>query len=80
MKGSGFMGLGGGEKLFLASTALPIAESLFGGEEEAPKPAFTEEDYKKAYAEQSAKLEGAFTPCKLFRWYYILRTTIYIHL
>jgi hypothetical protein len=62
MKGSGFMGLGGGEKLFLASTALPIAESLFGGEEEAPKPAYTEEDYKKAYAEQSAKLEGAFQP------------------
>jgi hypothetical protein len=62
MKGSGFMGLGGGEKLFLASAALPIAESLFGGEEEAPKPAYTEEDYKKAYAEQSAKLEGAFQP------------------
>jgi len=62
MKGSGFMGLGGGEKLLLATTALPIAESLFGGEEEAPKPAFTEEDYKKAYAEQSAKLEGAFSP------------------
>jgi hypothetical protein len=62
MKGSGFMGLGGGEKLLLATTALPIAESLFGGEEEAPKPTFTEEDYKKAYAEQSAKLEGAFQP------------------
>ena len=62
MKGSGFMGLGGGEKLLLATTALPIAESLFGGEEEAPKPTFTEEDYKKAYAEQSAKLEGAFEP------------------
>jgi hypothetical protein len=62
--GSGFRGLGGGEKLFLASTALPIAESLFGGEEEAPKPAYTEEDYKKAYAEQSAKLQGAFQPVK----------------
>ena len=60
--GSGFRGLGGGEKLFLASTALPLVENLFGGEEEAPKPAFTEEDYKKAYAEQSAKLEGAFQP------------------
>jgi len=60
--GSGFQGLGGGEKLLLATTAVPIAESLFGGEEEAPKPAFTEEDYKKAYAEQSAKLEGAFEP------------------
>jgi hypothetical protein len=62
MKGSGFMGLGGGEKLFLASTAIPIAESLFGGEEEDPKPVFTEEDYKKAYAEQSAVLQGGFQP------------------
>jgi hypothetical protein len=62
MKGSGFMGLGGGEKIFTASAALPLVENLFGGEEEAPKPAFTEEDYKKAYAEQAAKLQGAFQP------------------
>lgn len=59
---TGYRSLGGGEKLFLAGTAIPVVESLFGGDEEEPKPAFTEEDYKKAYAEQSAKLEGAFRP------------------
>ena len=31
-------------------------------EEEEVKPPFTEEDYKQAYKEQSAKLEGAFQP------------------
>jgi len=41
-----------------ASTVLP----LLGDEEEDPEPPFTEEDYKKAYAEQAAKLEGAFVP------------------
>jgi len=41
-----------------AATVLP----LLAGEEEEPDPPFTEEDYKKAYAEQSAKLEGAFVP------------------
>ena len=61
-QGSGFRGMGTAEKIFTASAALPLVENLFGGEEEAPKPAFTEEDYKKAYAEQSAKLQGAFTP------------------
>lgn len=59
---TGYRSLGGGEKLFLAGAAIPVVESVFGGEEEAPKPTFTEEDYKKAYAEQSAKLEGAFQP------------------
>ena len=61
-EGSGFRGMGTAEKIFTASAALPLVENLFGGEEEAPKPTFTEEDYKKAYAEQSAKLEGAFQP------------------
>jgi hypothetical protein len=61
-QGSGFRGMGTAEKIFTASAALPLVENLFGGEEEAPKPAFTEEDYKKAYAEQSAKLQGAFQP------------------
>jgi hypothetical protein len=61
-EGSGFRGMGTAEKIFTASAALPLVENLFGGEEEAPKPAFTEEDYKKAYAEQAAKLQGAFTP------------------
>ena len=41
-----------------ATSLLPLLE----GEEEDPEPPFTEEDYKKAYAEQSAKLEGAFVP------------------
>jgi len=58
LKGSGFMGLGGGEKLFLASAALPLLE----GEEEEPKPLFTEEDYTKARQEQTAKLRGGFEP------------------
>ena len=60
--GSGFRGMGTAEKIFTDSAALPLVENLFGGEEEAPKPTFTEEDYKKAYAEQAAKLQGAFTP------------------
>ena len=49
-----------GTKLALAATAAPL---LMGGEED-PKPPFTEEDYKKAYEEQSAKLEGAFVPTR----------------
>ncbi len=43
---------------FLAASAAP----LLMGDEEEEDPPFTEEDYKKAYAEQSAKLEGAFVP------------------
>ena len=60
MKGSGIMGLGAGEKLFLAGSLIPLVE----GEDEPVKPPFTEEDYKKAYSEQSAKLEGGFEPVK----------------
>lgn len=56
--GSGFQGLGGGEKLFLAGAALPLLE----GEEEEPKPLFTEEDYRKAREEQSQVLQGGFEP------------------
>ena len=56
--GSGFMGLGGGEKLFLASAALPLLE----GEEEEPKPLFSEEDYRKARQEQAQVLQGGFQP------------------
>ena len=58
MKGKGIMGLGTGEKLFLAGSLIPLVE----GKDEPVKPPFTEEDYKKAYAEQSAKLEGGFEP------------------
>ena len=58
IKGSGIMGLDTGTKLAIGAAALPLLE----GEEEGVKPQFTEEDYKKAYDEQSAKLEGKFMP------------------
>ena len=47
-----------GTKIALGATLLPLLE----GEEEPVKPPFSEEDYTKAYKEQSAKLEGAFVP------------------
>ena len=46
------------ESALIASTVLP----LLAGEEEAPKPPFSEDDYKQAYKEQSQKLEGGFEP------------------
>jgi len=46
------------ETALIASTVLP----LLAGEEEAPKPTFSEDDYKQAYKEQSKKLEGGFEP------------------
>ena len=46
------------ETALLASSLLP----LLGGDEEEFKPPFTEEDYKREYAEQSKKLEGGFLP------------------
>jgi hypothetical protein len=42
-----------------ASTVLPLL-----ADEEEVEPPFDEEDYKKAYAEQATKLEGAFVPTK----------------
>jgi hypothetical protein len=45
---------------FTAASLLPLLQ----GEPEEPKPPFTEEDYKRAYEEQSAKLEGAFVPAE----------------
>jgi hypothetical protein len=45
---------------FTAASVLP----LLAGEPDEPKPPFTEEDYRKAYEEQSAKLEGAFVPAQ----------------
>jgi hypothetical protein len=48
---------------FAAATVLPL---LGGDDVEDFKPPFTEEDYKKAYEEQSAKLSGAFeTPTNI---------------
>ena len=58
MKGSGFRGMGTLGKVTTAATLLPFLE----GEPEPVEPPFTEEDYEKAYAEQAAKLEGAFVP------------------
>jgi hypothetical protein len=58
VKGSGFRGMGTFGKLATAGSLLP----LLIGEDEPDKPLFTEEDYRKAYEEQSAKLEGAFVP------------------
>ena len=56
MKGSGFMGLGTGEKI-----GLGIAGStLLAGDEEQPEPPFTEADYEKASAEQKERMAGAF--------------------
>jgi len=44
----------------LASSVLPL---LAGDDEgDGTIPGYTEEDYKKAYEEQSAKLDGAFAP------------------
>ena len=48
------------ETALITSTLIP----LFQGEGEPPEPPFTEEDYRKAYEEQSAKLEGGFEPAK----------------
>jgi hypothetical protein len=56
--GEGFLGMGTFGKLATAGSLLP----LLVGEDEPDKPLFTEEDYRKAYEEQSAKLEGAFVP------------------
>lgn len=58
VKGKGFLGMSNFGKLATAGSLLP----LLVGEDEPDKPLFTEEDYKKAYEEQSAKLEGAFVP------------------
>ena len=56
--GKGFRGMGNFGKLATAGSLLP----LLVGEDEPEKPLFTEEDYRKAYEEQSAKLEGSFVP------------------
>jgi len=45
------------ETALIASTVLPLLE-----EEEVVEPVFSEEDYKKAYEEQVANLQGGFTP------------------
>ena len=53
-------------KLVTAFTAASVLPLLGGDDVEDFKPPFTEEDYKKAYEEQSAKLSGAFeTPTNI---------------
>ena len=54
----GYGKLGTAEKIGLGTAGI----SLLGGEDEDPAPPFTEEDYKKAYKEQSENLEGGFEP------------------
>jgi len=58
--GSGFRGMGTLGKVTTAATLLPFLE----GKEEPVKPPFTEEDYKREYEEQLAKLEGGFEPAQ----------------
>jgi hypothetical protein len=60
--GKGFLGLDTGSKFIAASTILPL---LGGGDEDiGPPEGYSEEDYDKAYKEQSANLSGAFVPTK----------------
>ena len=61
-EGTGFRGLGTGEKLFLGTTAL----SLLPEDTEDFKPQFTEEDYKKALEEQRGVLKGGFKPAPTY--------------
>ena len=53
-KGSGFLSWSKGAQI---GAGLGLA-TLMEGDEDMPEPPFTEEDYKKAYAEQSAKTQG----------------------
>ena len=59
---SGILGMDTGTKLVTASTLLPL---LAGGDEgDGGIKGYSPEDYKKAYDEQSGKLEGAFVPAQ----------------
>ena len=51
MEGSGFRGMGTGDKTFCSNSA--SSSLLEGAEEPEVKPPFTEEDYKEAYEETS---------------------------
>ena len=54
IEGKGFLGWSKGAQI---GAGLGLA-TLMEGDVDDPKPPFTEEDYKKAYAEQSAKTQG----------------------
>jgi len=60
--GKGILGMDTGTKLVTASTLLPLLAG--GGDDEGGIKGYDSEDYKKAYEEQSGKLEGAFVPAK----------------
>ena len=59
---SGILGMDTGTKLVTASTLLPLLAG--GGDDEGGIKGYAPEDYKKAYDEQSGKLEGAFVPAQ----------------
>jgi len=59
---SGFLGMDTGGKLVTASTLLPLLAG--GDEDQGGIKGYDQEDYKKAYEEQSGKLEGAFVPAQ----------------
>ena len=61
--GEGFRGMGTLGKVTTAATLLPFLQ----GEDEPVKPPFSEEDYKREYEEQMAKLEGGFEPAQNVR-------------
>ena len=61
MQGSGIAGTDTATKLITASTILPL---LGGGADEGGIKGYDPADYKKAYDEQSGKLEGAFVPAQ----------------
>ena len=61
MQGSGIAGTDTATKLITASTILPL---LGGGDDEGGIKGYDPADYKKAYDEQSGKLEGAFVPAQ----------------
>ena len=56
--GTGFRGMSTTGKVLTGSALLPFLE----GDGPEAKPRFTEEDYKKAYEEQSKNLDNAFQP------------------
>ena len=58
----GFLGMDTGSKLVTASTLLPLLAG--GDEEDGGIKGYSQEDYKKAYDEQSGKLKGAFVPAQ----------------
>lgn len=58
----GFLGMDTGSKLVTASTLLPLLAG--GDEDQGGIKGYDQEDYKKAYEEQSGKLEGAFVPAQ----------------